>query len=50
MNLTSKNTVETSDYSYLKADELRAALLQKEADLEAKDAIIAPAHSGDSRS
>ena len=44
MNLAAKNTVETSDYSYLNADELRAALLQKEADLEAKDAIIAHTH------
>ena len=40
MNLTGKNTVETNDYSYLNADELRAALLQKDTDLEAKDAII----------
>ena len=40
MNLAGKNTVETSDYSDLNADEWRAALLQKEADLEAKDAIL----------
>ena len=47
MNLTGKNTVETNDYSYLNADEWRAALLQKDidleaknSDLEAKDAII----------
>ena len=44
MNLAGKNTVETSDYSYLNADELRAAWLQKEADLEAKEAIIAHTH------
>ena len=40
MNLTGKNTVETSDYSYLNADELRAALLEKDADLEAKNSDL----------
>ena len=44
MNLAGKNTLETSDYSYLNADELRTALLQKDADLEAKDVFIAHAN------